>query len=641
MNQSWKLQTRGDLIVAKKKKIDKIPFQKVMHLSFRGYHLWWKKYPMMLCSSVLCSISVALTPYVAIFLTAKIINEIAGERDAFTLKWLALISLISASVLALLNAGLSRWKNYERKALWYKRDKFYTDKLLSMNFSDVDTSRTHNLMDRIQQNDSWPAWGIGGLIGDFDLLVESLLTIIGAVALSCSLFIFKVPESAGALTVLNNPIFIIFIIAVMLTVTFTVPILINKGMAYWANYSGDITMFEKYRIFIVKSSQERQRALDTRIYRQDIMGQKYLDEAMVYGDRATTVLRPMRLFHTSSTAVSHIFTLIIYIFVCLKAWGGAYGVGSITQYIGATTALSGGVSGLLRFFGNLRNNAPFLQTVFDLLDTPNDMRQGSLDTGECSDSMYEIEFRNVSFKYPSSEEYVLKNISLKFNTSQRLAVVGQNGSGKTTFIKLLCRLYDPTEGEIYLNGVDIREYDYRKYMDIFSVVFQDFKLLSFSLGENVAAAADYDAVRASECLNKAGFGERLQTLPKKLDTCLYKDFETEGVDISGGEAQKIALARALYKDTPFVILDEPTASLDPIAEFEIYEKMNEIVGDKTAVFISHRLSSCRFCNEIVVFHDGRIVQHGSHDNLIEDKEGKYYELWNAQAQYYTTSVDAV
>lgn len=606
-----------------------------MGLSFRGYRLWWEKYPMMLCSSALCSITAALTPYVAIYLTAKIINEIAGDRDAYTLKWLAMIALISASVLALLNASLSRWKNYERKALRYKRDKFYTDKLLSMNFSDVDTSRTHTLMDKIQQNDSWPAWGLGGLLGDFDLLVESILTTIGAVALSTSLFMFKVPESAGNLTVLNNPIFIFVIIIVMLAVTFAVPVLINKGNAYWANYSGDITMFEKYRIFIVKSSQERQRALDTRIYRQDIMGQKYLDEAMKYGDRATTVLRPMRLFHTSSTAVSHVFTLIIYIFVCLKAWGGAYGVGSITQYIGATTALSGGVSGLLRFFGNLRNNAPFLQTVFDFLDTPNEMRQGSLSTGKSTGNTYEIEFRNVSFKYPSSDEYVLKNLSLKFKVGQRLAVVGQNGSGKTTFIKLICRLYDPTEGEIYLNGVDIREYDYQQYMDIFSVVFQDFKLLSFSLGQNVAASADYDTLRASECLNKAGFGERLQTLPKDLDTCLFKDFEKEGVDVSEGEAQKIALARALYKDAPFVILDEPTASLDPIAEFEVYEKMNEIVGDKTAVFISHRLSSCRFCNEIVVFNEGQLIQHGSHDELIEDKEGKYYELWNAQAQYYT------
>ena len=232
------------------------------------------------------------------------------------------------------------------------------------------------------------------------------------------------------------------------------------------------------------------------------------------------------------------------------------------------------------------------------------------------------------------DTYALKDISLKFKIGQRLAVVGMNGSGKTTFIKLLCRLYDPTEGEILLNGIDIRKYDYREYMSIFSVVFQDFKLLSFSLGQNVAANKEFDDVKASNCLNGAGFGERLLKLSLGLETFLYKDFDKKGVEVSGGEAQKIALARALYKDASFIVLDEPTAALDPIAEYEIYSRMNEIVGNKTAVFISHRLSSCRFCNDIAVFHEGRLIQRGNHDKLVSDNNGKYYELWNAQAQYY-------
>ena len=171
-------------------------------------------------------------------------------------------------------------------------------------------------------------------------------------------------------------------------------------------------------------------------------------------------------------------------------------------------------------------------------------------------------------------------------------------------------------------------------MDIFSVVFQDFKLLSFGLGENVAASANYDSGKAEACLNESGFGERLEKMPRGLETCLYKDFDENGVDVSGGEAQKIALARALYKDAAFIILDEPTAVLDPIAEFEVYSRMNEIVGDKTAVFISHRLSSCRFCQDIAVFHEGGLIQRGSHEELLMDTEGKYHELWNAQAQYY-------
>ena len=246
-----------------------------------------------------------------------------------------------------------------------------------------------------------------------------------------------------------------------------------------------------------------------------------------------------------------------------------------------------------------------------------------------------MEFRNVSFRYPGAETWALKNVSMKFQVGRRLAIVGENGSGKTTFIKLLCRLYDPQEGQILLNGIDIRKYDYRDYMDIFSIVFQDFQLISQPLGANVAGSASYDEARVRRALQDAGFGDRLETMPDGLNTQLYRDFTEDGVEISGGEAQKIAIARALYKNAPFIILDEPTAALDPIAEAEIYSKFNEISGDRTAIYISHRLSSCKFCDEIAVFHEGRIVQRGSHDELAADEGGKYHELWQAQAQYYT------
>ena len=262
------------------------------------------------------------------------------------------------------------------------------------------------------------------------------------------------------------------------------------------------------------------------------------------------------------------------------------------------------------------------------------MYQGSLTVEKRRDRNYEVEFRNVSFRYPGSDRYALKHVNMKFKIGERLAVVGMNGSGKTTFIKLLCRLYDPTEGEILLNGINIRKYDEREYRLLFAVVFQDFKLFALPLVENVASGSDYDEERARESLEKAGFGERLLRLSEGLATYLYKDYDKNGINISGGEAQKIAIARALYKDAPFIILDEPTAALDPIAEAEIYSRFNEIAGDKTAVYISHRLSSCRFCDEILVFHEGSVIQQGSHAELVADENGKYYELWRAQAQYY-------
>ena len=240
---------------------------------------------------------------------------------------------------------------------------------------------------------------------------------------------------------------------------------------------------------------------------------------------------------------------------------------------------------------------------------------------------------HISFTYPGGRQ-VFRDMDFALYPDRKIGLYGPNGSGKTTFIKLLCRLYDPTGGEILLNGIDIRKYDEREYRLLFAVVFQDFKLFALPLGENVASGSDYDEERARESLEKAGLGERLLGLPEGLATYLYKDYDKNGINISGGEAQKIAIARALYKDAPFIILDEPTAALDPIAEAEIYSRFNEIAGDKTAVYISHRLSSCRFCDEILVFHEGSVIQQGSHAELVADENGKYYELWRAQAQYY-------
>ena len=244
-----------------------------------------------------------------------------------------------------------------------------------------------------------------------------------------------------------------------------------------------------------------------------------------------------------------------------------------------------------------------------------------------------LTIENLTKNY--GEKKAVDNLSLHIAPGEIYGFIGHNGAGKTTLIKLIMRLYDPTEGVIRLNGIDIRKYNYLEYMMIFSVVFQDFQLICQPLGNNVAGTMVYDHTRAKKALIDAGFGERLATMEKGLDTVLYKSLSDDGVEVSGGEAQKIAIARALYKDAPFIILDEPTAALDPIAEAEIYSKFDKIAGDKTAIYISHRLSSCKFCDEIAVFHEGEIIQQGSHAELLADRGGKYYALWNAQAQYYT------
>lgn len=249
------------------------------------------------------------------------------------------------------------------------------------------------------------------------------------------------------------------------------------------------------------------------------------------------------------------------------------------------------------------------------------------------DGEYEIEFKDVSFHYPGSQDMILEHVNCRLDMKNKLALVGKNGAGKTTFVKLLCRLYEPTDGVITLNGIDIRRYREEEYRELFGVVFQDFKLFSFPLWQNLAAGYARDEKKIWENLEKAGAGEFVKGLPQGIDTLLFKDKEG-GVDVSGGEAQKLALARALYKDAPFVVLDEPTAALDPISEAQVYESFHEMVRDKTSIYISHRMSSCRFCDDIVVFDDGKIVERGSHEELLA-AGGCYAGMWNAQAKYYT------
>ena len=617
-----------------------LPFYRAAAVNIRGYEIWWKVNPKIILSPMFCAIVDGLAPYVGIYLSARIINELAGPRNVHMLTMLVLASLISAAMLTMLSAGLQRWKKCQQGGWWYTREKIISDKLLSMDFDKIDDPYIHDLMSQIwQANNMSGGWGLAKLIGSLEPMAKSVMTIAGAAALTVSLFIQRV-AAENNLSILNNPLFIVLIIAILLAITLLAPMLANKAGSYWPRYAAQAKMINRYFAFFSWCMGERARALDVRVYRQDRFAQSMIAKNKIYTPDSEIVRwakGPMGGLSAASGTVSQTFTGAAYIFICLKALGGAFGIGSVTQYVASITALSGGISALISNVGDLYNNAPFLQTVFEFLDTPNGMCHGEQAVERRPDNKYDIEFNDVSFKYPGHETYALRHVSLKFTAGERLAVVGMNGSGKTTFIKLLCRLYDPTEGEILLNGLDIRKYNYQDYMSIFSIVFQDFKLLSFSLGQNVAAKMTFDANRAMLCLEGAGFGTRTTGFPSGLETNLYKDFDEKGVDISGGEAQKIALARALYKDAAFIILDEPTAALDPVAEFEVYSKMNEIVGKKTAVFISHRLSSCRFCQNIVVFHKGEIIQRGGHNALVADEKGKYYELWNAQAQYYTAN----
>lgn len=615
-----------------------VSLKEMTHFALRGLGIWWRENPCLLLSILICGVIEALAPYVDIWLLARLIDEIAGGREQQQITAYVLALMSTSAVFSLLCTGFTRWKKTQLASLWHTQNKVFNEKLLSMDFADIDDSHVQELRSQIWQNTDSGGWGLYKLIYSFETIVSSIMSIIGAIFLTASLFILPVTANGGGLMILNHPILILFIILVMLGVTFVAPILSVKAGSYWVKYADENQLGNRlFGFWLGDLGNDRSKALDVRIYRQDMLSRNNLKKYNPFiptSKLAKAARGPMGGYYAMSGAISQLFVGVAYLFVCLKALGGAFGVGAIVQYVSAIIALSGGLSMLIEALGDLRNNTSFLRTVFDFLDLPNKMEHGDVAISQYNRNGYEIEFRNVSFKYPGQDNCALCNVSMKFHAGQKLAVVGMNGSGKTTFIKLLCRLYDPTEGEILLNGINIRKYSYHEYMKLFSVVFQDFKLLSFELGQNVAGSMAYDYDKAVQCLRESGFGIRLDELPKGLSTALYKDFDGNGIDISGGEAQKVALARALYKDAPFIILDEPTAALDPIAEFEVYNRMEQMIGEKSAVFISHRLSSCRFCQDIIVFHMGRLIQRGSHEVLMSDKSGMYYRLWSAQAQYY-------
>lgn len=325
--------------------------------------------------------------------------------------------------------------------------------------------------------------------------------------------------------------------------------------------------------------------------------------------------------------------LLAYLFVIVKTYVGAISIGAFTRYVGSVKQMNTSLRAVIEALNEFQLCQSYLSFYTDFLEKKNKLDTGSLPVEKRKDNEYEFEFHHVSFRYPESEEYILKDVSVKLDMKNRFAVVGRNGAGKTTFIKLLCRLYDVTEGKITLNGVDIRSYNYQEYLNLFASVFQDFSLFSIAVKENVGCCENIEEEKVWEVLECAGVKEKISKMPSKLDTQLFHD-SGKGEDISGGEAQKIAIARALYKDAPFVILDEPTAALDPISEHEIYTRFNKMVDDKTSIYISHRMSSCRFCDDILVFDEGRLVQRGNHETLMHENDKIYAKLWNAQARYY-------
>lgn len=596
----------------------------------KGIGIWQKIMPAYLPYLIFDSIFDCAKPYFPLYMSAAIVNELSASCNLQRLLLLAGIAIVGSFALSLLSRFTSGKLQSFCELSYSRLEAYLFDAANHFQYEHLEDPEVALARTRITSIMNATGGGLQKILLLSRGILKKLMNVLVSVALTVSLFRMAPDTYGGFFAFVNSPWAALVLAAAIAANSFLSVKLSVRSIAKINNAVSNIAPMNN----LLSAHMEAQ-GTDMHIFKLNTISMADYEEHM---------LRPRWLKDFESAGVSlavgkQLLTMtmkiLVFLFTAAKAWMGVIGIGNFILYQGTVQKFVEATSELGGNLGELRDNNRYLKETFAYLEMPNQMYKGTLAVEKRDDIDYEIEFRDVSFRYPRSEVWVLRHVNMKFKIGDKLAIVGENGSGKTTFIKLLCRLYDPTEGKILLNGIDITRYRYDEYMDLFSVAFQDYALFAFSIAQNVAASDQVDAARVQSCLNRVGLGEKIANLPKGIHTNIGREYENDGVDFSGGEQQKIALARALYKDAPFMILDEPTAALDPIAEAEIYARFNDIASDKTSVFISHRLSSCRFCDEIAVFHKGRLVQLGSHDELVADENGKYRELWNAQAQYYT------
>lgn len=437
----------------------------------------------------------------------------------------------------------------------------------------------------------------------------------------------------SALISILNPIIIVILISMVLLNN-----LFSKSLKD-INFSAEkiFNLFFRRLSYFNSLTSDFSIGKDARIYNIKGMLDKEFDN---FNEKAYSVnmhvMKKSGLLYGLMSINEQVQMLVVYIYIAYQVFIRAISIGDFTMYVAAATQLGRSIFNIFNNFVEFKFIREYIDIYVQLLKIGEvDKKKYGHKIAPLNSNDVCIEFRNVFFKYPRAEQYTLKNINIVIKPNEKLSVIGENGAGKTTFVKLLCGLYTATSGEILLNGVNIKEYDYDSYLNMIAVVFQDFKIFSCSVKENVAFDSSEDnTANIRKSLKMSGVLGKIEMFEHGMDTQVFKTFEEDGIEFSGGENQKMAIARAVYKDSPLIVMDEPTASLDPYSEYEIFKKMNEISQDKTVVFISHRLSSCRLCDKIVVFNEGEIIQYGTHDELIQEENAKYYEMYSAQSQYY-------
>jgi len=573
----------------------------------------------------------SIKPFINIYFSARLITLLTQKADtSVIITNIALVLGINV-VIFFLASFLNNYNENHRMMLLDLENKKVEEKLYNADYALLNDSEFKELLHRHEEAGKSRWARLPYFMWTTLQFTRGVLTTI--ISFIIIIPLLKVGFVRTGNTFFERPLFIVTIVAAIAVMAGVILIVASKINKSYLEANEKYAELDRIFYSFIDILGDYKTGKEIRLYKEQNLIDNITTQKILTDGEITLRKISMRTAKSSSfiAILGALVGFGVYLFIGVKGLFGLFGIGSLVLYCGSFMQIISGIMMFANTLGKLKEILPLARDYFKILEAESTMIYGNRELDLTNG--FEIEFNNVSFKYPKSDIYALKQINLKISNGEKLAVVGRNGSGKTTFIKLLCRLYDVDEGEILINGINIKEYTRDSLNKLYSIVFQDYKILSLTVADNISANDECDKDMLNSALDKANIKDRIEAMPQKEKTYLYKDLDNLGVEISGGEAQKLALARALYKNSPIVILDEPTAALDPIAENEIYSRFNSFVENKTAIYISHRLSSCAFCDRIAVFDNAELVETGTHNELIS-ANGRYVELWNAQASYY-------
>lgn len=564
----------------------------------------------------------AIEPFVFIFVSGKLVKYLIEGR-AF--KEIVTLSLVGAAISLAVYVIKNITENYKMEYMDYlncKEKNLLIKGMFNLDFKDFESKEYKDKISRHRQETD----GIGGvyyetlyLLSDF---VSGVLTIIIA-AISLGGF-YKTLNQSVDIKILGERYFPLILLAALIILSVLLAIfrkkVEEKNEDDREEYSVKYKIYDFYmRLLSDYESLKQIKIFDEKPFIKRELNEKFVKDGLSLDRRVsvrTAFSQAMNEF--MMTGINVLFLLVL----AVKAIGGLFGADALIIYYGAFKEIVDGIKLLIESVGYKKSIEPKIEILYDVIALKSESDEGKYIEESTENA---IVAKNICFAYPGSDKNALEEIDVTIKNGEKIAIVGENGSGKTTFINLLTGLYRPTSGEIFVNGKTPTLENTSKEA---GVVSQDFFLFSFMLGENVAASRDVDIKNAKLALETSGFGDKYP-----LETYLYKDIDEEGVDVSGGEAQKIALARAIYGDKKLLLFDEPTSKLDPKSEMKVFESFNEVSKGKTAIFVSHRMSACKFADRIILFEKGKISAIGTHEEMIRGSE-RYREMWIAQAKYF-------